>query len=125
VATFSDNYQLPTTFEVLGFTDRRLPEDVEVNLYRIAQEALNNAYKHAQATRADVLLQASGSRVILTVTDNGVGFLADVTGERDLRDRRMGLDGMKERAALVGGSLTIETQPGDGTSVIAIVPANA
>jgi signal transduction histidine kinase len=61
-------------------------------------------------------------RVILTVSDNGVGFSPDEEQRHQAHDRGMGLQGMKERAALVGGSLEIESRPNEGTSVVAIVP---
>ena len=123
-ATFTHNYHLPVIFECVGLEDYRLAQDIEINLYRIAQEALNNTYKHAKATRADIVLQKLDQRVILTVTDDGVGFVARPR-DRRAKDRGMGLEGMTERASLIGGTLEIETAPNQGTAVIVTVPALA
>ena len=124
-AAFAHNYELPVTFEAVGLDGGNLHQDVEINLYRIAQEALNNTYKHANATRADVLLQRADGRIILTISDDGVGFVAEEQQQRGPLERGIGLLGMMERATLLGGSLEIETKPGEGTSVIAIVPVDA
>jgi PAS domain S-box-containing protein len=125
VGAFAQNYELRVSFESVGVNDGNLHQDVEINLYRIAQEALNNVYKHAKASRADVLLQQSDGRVILTFSDDGVGFAADEQSQRGPLERGLGLLGMKERATLLGGAVEIESTPGQGTSVIAIVPAIA
>lgn len=122
-AAFSQTYALPVTFDCVGVSDGELHHDVETTLYRIAQEALNNTYKHAKATRAAVVLQKSDERMILTISDDGVGFVADAQQRRQPLERGMGLLGMQERVALLGGSLEIETKPKEGTSVVAIVPA--
>ena len=97
----------------------RMPADVETNLYRIVQEALNNAAKHAYASRADVLLDRRGSDIVLVVEDDGVGF-DPVAKEQS--DRGLGLVGMRERAKLIGGSLEIESACGHGTTVFVRAP---
>jgi signal transduction histidine kinase len=99
----------------------RLTSELEVNLYRIAQEALHNIHKHARAQHVDIFLQHTDGRMVLTVADDGCGF--DLEAARQARSERMGLVGMRERAALIGGRLEIETAPGDGTSVIVTAPA--
>jgi two-component system, NarL family, sensor kinase len=111
--------QLPVT--VTG-TDCRLPEHVEIALYRIAQEALQNIVKHARATRAEVELRCDESRAVLRVTDDGQGF--DV-GARSGTEASYGIRSMGERAELVGGRLTVSSRPGLGTTVTATVPARA
>jgi PAS domain S-box-containing protein len=122
-SAFAQNFSLPITFECVGVTDGELDTDIEINLYRIAQEAVNNALKHAKASRVDVVLQKLDGRVILTISDDGVGFVRDEERERPGIDRGLGLLGMRERATLLGGTLEIETKPNEGTSVIAMVPA--
>jgi two-component system sensor histidine kinase NreB len=97
----------------------RLSAETETNLYRITQEALNNILKYAQAGRADVLLERRNDHVVLIVEDDGVGF--DLKNQATL-DKGLGLIGMRERAALVGGTLEIESQPQQGTTVFARVP---
>ena len=90
-------------------------------LYRIAQEALTNVSKHARATLVRVSLQAEADAVCLEVADNGKSF--DVTGSLSARRRkRLGIIGMRERAEMVGGTFTIESAPGVGTTVRTRVP---
>ncbi|MGH3398000.1 MAG: GAF domain-containing sensor histidine kinase [Streptosporangiaceae bacterium] len=109
----------PVTVTVTG-TGGQLPEHVEIALYRIAQEALQNVVKHAQASQAEVELRCDASRTTLRVTDNGQGFdLAARPGD----EFSYGLRSMAERAELVGGRLTVTSRPGLGTSVTATVPA--
>ena len=78
---------------------------------------MTNVLKHAGATRVSVVLQRSAGLVTAVVEDDGVGFEADRLG-----GRRLGVLGMRERAALVGGTLAVESGPGRGTTVIARVP---
>ena len=93
-----------------------LPGRVEQDLYRIAQEALNNILRHARARRVAVTLEARGDRVRLDVADDGAGFdPAQPSGG-------LGLKGMRERAESHGGTLTIESAPGAGTRVRVEVP---
>jgi signal transduction histidine kinase len=87
---------------------------VDAEVLRIAQEALANALRHAGAERVDVSLEGRNGTVVLTVTDDGVGFDADAPA---LRSRRLGLTSMEERARSVGGELAIESRPGAGTTV--------
>ena len=90
------------------------------SFYRVAQEALNNVLKHAHASRVDVLVEPRDGFVRLVVEDNGVGF---DPAERDLaRDKGIGIIGMHERASLIGASLQIESQPGQGTAVYLEAP---
>jgi hypothetical protein len=100
-------------------TECPLPEHVVIALYRIAQEALQNVVKHAQATQAEVELRCDASSVLLRVTDNRQGF--DV-GARSDSETFYGLRSMTERAELVGGRLTVTSRPGLGTTVTATVP---
>ncbi|OGK97338.1 MAG: hypothetical protein A3E31_17190 [Candidatus Rokubacteria bacterium RIFCSPHIGHO2_12_FULL_73_22] len=102
--------------------DQRLPGSVEIAVYRIVQEALTNIAKHADASAVSVLLERRDDSVRIIVEDDGRGFDAHaVLVSRDA-DRRLGLHGMHERALLLGGSLTIESAPGRGTSVFADIP---
>ena len=101
--------------------EERVPE-VETMLYRLAQEALNNIVKHARAECADVVLERSAEYLSLIVEDNGIGFDLSSVGSIG---GGVGLLGMRERAALVGADLQIESTPGRGTTVIVRVPAHA
>jgi len=98
---------------------RFMPE-IETNLYRIAQESLNNTHKHAKAKSVEVVLEKRDGMIVLLVEDDGKGF-----NPEDKKNRRkgIGLIGMKERAALVGGSLEIESAAGWGTTIFVRVPA--
>ncbi len=101
----------------------RLPPETETALFRIAQEAMNNVAKHAQATRVSIHLELAEGRVTATIQDDGRGFdLAEVMEARD-PIQRMGLLGMRERASLVGGNLRIVSRPGTGTRIELEVPA--
>jgi len=108
-----------TTLQVVGM-ERRLPKDVELVLYRVAQEALTNVTRHSRARTARLLVERRDGLVSLTVEDDGDGFDLAAT----LADPRgLGLSGMRERMTLVGGTLTIESAPGRGTRLTATAPA--
>jgi signal transduction histidine kinase len=100
----------------------RLSPEAESALYRITQEALNNAQKYSQASRVDVLLERRDSNVVLIVEDDGVGF--DARKDTAAEAGGLGLVGMRERATLVGGTLEIESRPGEGTAIFARVPVS-
>jgi PAS domain S-box-containing protein len=118
VREWAAHYGIP--FEFRAGVEGRLKPEVEINLYRIAQEALNNVMKHAGASRVDVVLDRRDEEVVLIVEDDGKGF----TPERAIDgEKGMGLLSIKERAAQVGGTLEIETGPGAGTTVYVRVPA--
>lgn len=94
-----------------------LPPAVEVGLYRIAQEALQNALRHAAASRVSLRLESLPDRVRLTVEDDGRGFAIE-----DATASRFGLVGMRERTRLLGGTFYIESSPGAGTRITTEVP---
>jgi signal transduction histidine kinase len=87
-------------------------------LYRIAQEALHNAGRHARATRVRIGLSEDDAQIRLEVSDNGVGF-----DSQGAYPGHFGLNTMRERATELGGSIEIESRPQAGTSVRAIIPA--
>jgi len=120
VREWSKNFGIRSQFHARGFTTARLARDVETSLYRIAQEALNNIYKHATANSVAVLLERRGDEAVLVVEDDGQGF--DRTKLTGSSETGIGLIGMDERASLVGGTLEIETAPGRGTTVFVRVP---
>jgi signal transduction histidine kinase len=112
---------LEAEFRVQG-EERRLSSEVELMLFRIAQEALNNVRKHAQATRAVTVVELSDSAVRMTVQDNGKGFRPPRFTEHPATASGLGLIGMHERARLLGGTLVVDSMPGQGTKVIVNVP---
>jgi signal transduction histidine kinase/DNA-binding response OmpR family regulator len=93
--------------------DVELAAPVEEELYRIAQEALNNSLRHAAATTVTVYIYAKDERVEMEIVDNGKGFDPGATQDRG----GLGLIGIRERAAKIGGSLTLQSAPGEGTTV--------
>lgn len=101
----------------LGFTAR-----LEAGLYRVAQEALSNVRKHARARRVWLKLSRDESSVTLDVRDDGVGFDPDQLGDPAVDQGHYGLVGMRERARLLGGQLTIASAPGKGTRLTVRVP---
>jgi signal transduction histidine kinase len=108
---------LKTDLRVHGTPE--LESAVEVELYRIVQEALNNAFRHAQADTVEVELDARDGVVGIIVRDDGVGF---DPGARTIRERRLGLTSMRERAERLGGTFRVESSPGAGTTVSVEVP---
>jgi signal transduction histidine kinase len=98
----------------------RLPGRVEVTLYRIAQEAITNIVRHARVDRASLVVLQQRQDAVLLVEDRGCGF--DPVLTQSDGDARWGLAGMKERAALLGGSCTVESVAGEGTTVRVKVP---
>lgn len=99
--------------------ERRLPEAVEHELFRIVQEAVTNVVRHAGASSLAVTIDLGPGRATVTVGDDGVGFVPDA---RPVRSRRLGLTSMRERAQGLGGSLAIDSSPGKGTTVRVEVP---
>jgi signal transduction histidine kinase len=98
----------------------RLAMAREEHLYRIAQEALRNALRHAEPTEVTVTLAARNGSVVLEVVDDGCGFDPATAGGAA---RRLGLASMHERARATGGKLTVHSRPGGGTTITVRVPA--
>lgn len=117
---WSRQFGIPVRTRVRGPEQGGLPTETETVLYRIAQEALNNVAKHAQARHVDIALEYDEGEVSLIIRDDGVGFHLEATSAAN--HRGLGLAGMRERAALVGGSLEIESAPGAGATIFARVP---
>jgi signal transduction histidine kinase len=100
----------PVTTTVVG--ECHPPVEVRLAFYRIAQEALNNVVKHAQASRAIIRLECTGERVILSINDNGRGFDPEA-----VRSHRLGLNIMRERATAVGATFAVASEPDSGTEI--------
>ena len=108
----------PIELRIAAAPALRAPASAQV--FRIAQEALQNALRHADATRIEVVLEDGGGTLALVVADDGRGF---DPAAPDVRGRRLGLTSMQERAADLGGRLVVDTRPGAGTTVRLEVPA--
>jgi len=115
LAGFGESSGILTDLES-GLGDERLPGEVETTLYRILQEALTNVGKHAEAKRVSVVLTRRGGEVSAVIEDDGRGFDPKAGGAG------LGLVGMRERVALVGGRMTIESHEGAGTTIHVEVP---
>ena len=96
----------------------RLCPDIETTVYRVVQEAMTNVVRHAHATRVSVLVERHDGYVLAIIEDDGVGF----DPEEAMHRSRLGLFGMQERAETYGGSFTIESSAGSGTTVFLKLP---
>ena len=121
VQDWSARVGIEATLHSSGLLDERLPADTETALYRIAQEALTNVAKHANASRVEIILERRGNNVQLVIEDDGKGFAPST--ERS--GQGFGLLGMRERAALVGAALEIESTPGTGTTIFVRMTVDA
>jgi signal transduction histidine kinase len=115
---------IATRFHGSAIDQVPLGPEAEVNLFRIAQEALNNVHKHANASSVDVQLQLRDDAVVLVIEDDGEGF-EEPASAAEHRDQGMGHIGMHERATLMHGTLEVESRRGGGTTVIIAVPIGA
>ena len=115
-------FHTPLDLQLSGLEGRRLDPSVETTVYRIVQEALTNVAKYAQAQHVSVLVEARDSLLTAIIEDDGCGFEVGSVQKDGLAAKKLGLYGMRERAELVGGSLTIESQPGSGAAVFVRIP---
>src|ERR1700741_3697815 len=122
VEAWSSRWQIPSDFHSNGVTHQRLALPLETPIYRIAQEALTNVARHASAQTVSLILERVDDRIGVIIEDDGCGFDVETVMKNPAKDQRLGLLGMEERVALVGGSLTIESTRGTGTSVYVRIP---
>ena len=124
--TFLKHFREQTGVQV-GLTAQAAVEqlrgDQRTVLYRVAQEALTNVARHAQASRVEVRVRKLNGHVCLEIKDNGKGLPAKRPGPANLKTR-LGLLGMRERVTMISGKLTIKSSPGKGTSIRAQIPLN-
>lgn len=121
---WSHRYGVESDFHTVGLDGERFPAEVETTLYRVVQEGLNNVVKHAGATRAGLVLEWRNGVVSAILEDDGRGFEADTLSSPE-KARRLGLRGMRERVALMGGELEIESSRGVGTTLYVRLPVAA
>ena len=118
---FGRRYSIRCDFSSMG-PQGRLVQNVEASSYRIVQEALTNVAKHARATECRVRLECTDTGLFLSIEDNGVGF--DERARAQDERRGLGLIGIRERAAQLGGSAAIDSAPGKGTRLTVELPAH-
>jgi signal transduction histidine kinase len=117
---YCEQYQRRTEIQV-NINDRymknaRLPTEIEIALFRIAQEALNNVAKHANATRVDIELFEESGDVMMAITDNGIGFDTKAQSSHNLQ--HWGVPLMQERARAINGKFLLRSVPGQGTQIV-------
>ena len=122
VREWSKHFGISVEIVSPGMDNKRLPPEVETMLYRIAQESLNNIAKHSEAKNASLLLERRPDEIWLTIEDDGNGFEQKKQAVFGGEGKGLGLIGIQERAALVGGTAEIKSQPGNGTSIFVRVP---
>lgn len=116
-----ENSAIEIRVDIAG-EERVLPEAIKITVFRIIQECLNNVIKHSRATNVNIHLQFGPKNVRIYIRDNGVGFDLNMVALRRTHRPSLGLAGMEERAALLGGSLSVSSRPGYGTEVEALIP---
>ncbi len=121
VKEYQHKFPIEVDFQASGFK-KRLPPEMETAIYRIVQESLTNIAKHAQAHTATITLREDADAVYATISDDGKGFDLDELQRGQDRDRGLGLVGMHERAHLLGGTLAVESAPGQGTTIQFRIP---
>jgi PAS domain S-box-containing protein len=124
VEEWSARHDIPAEFEATGLELAPIPPDIEIVIYRVLQEALTNVLKHADAQHVSVILEQRDGQVGAILEDDGRGFDSEAVQEAS-GQRRLGLLGIQERVALVGGTVTIESAPGRGTTMFVRIPMPA
>jgi PAS domain S-box-containing protein len=119
---YAQSYGLTVRVQTDGLDSNRLPSPVETTLYRIMQEALTNIARHAAAKAVRIALTRQPSGVDMMVEDDGYGFDVETTLRTSTSSGHLGLYGMCERAMLLGGSVTIESKRGKGTTIAVHIP---
>ena len=120
-SSVSDYSGIEVKVKVLG-KERRLSEEEEIAIFRITQEAMRNIWRHSKATNAEITVDFGDNIIEVTVSDNGMGFELPTDMSYLAKAGKLGLTGMLERAQLIGGKLTIHSQPGNGTYITVELP---
>jgi signal transduction histidine kinase len=122
---YANNIQEHSTISVrvdIVGEERELDDAMKIAIFRIIQESLNNIIKHSQASHVNIYLQFEEKNVRINVRDNGIGFDLDQAKQTRTSRPSLGLAGMEERAALLGGTVIVQSRPGYGTEVEALIP---
>lgn len=122
VQDYQEKYKLEVDLLVTGIHNYRFSSEIETSLYRIVQESLTNIARYAQAQTVSIIIEKRDQQLSVIVEDDGVGFNVEEVLRRDPTKHNLGLHGMRERVLLLGGNLTIESNPGTGTTIYVKVP---
>lgn len=117
---WASHFEIAAKFHSNGVVGKRFGREVETQLYRIAQEALNNIAKHARPSDVTIMLEKNADFLVLIIEDNGLGFDSEMTTNGSAKG--LGLVGMRERASLIGADIEIESAPGSGTAIFVRLP---
>jgi two-component system sensor histidine kinase DegS len=117
VESLEQNYGIESIFEVAG-NERDIPEDYQISLIRVVQEALTNIRRHSKATKAGVKLHFNEKQILLTIEDNGRGFTEDDKARSLTDTKKLGIIGMRDRIGSLGGAFDIYTETGKGTQIV-------
>ena len=124
VAEWQERYGIRVDIQTFG-RDDSLPPDVAAVLYRLVQEGLTNVLKHARAGKVSIVLEKKPEGLALVLEDDGIGFDPESVGRNAAgrgQPSGLGLSGMKERVALLGGSIAVESSPGNGSAIFVQIP---
>jgi signal transduction histidine kinase len=120
---WGERYGIDADLHVTGIDNAHLPHEIEIALYRIVQEALTNVLKHARADQVSIVIERRGNDLRLVIEDNGIGFNPEYEGDVLIEEENhLGLSGMRERLALLNGTLLIESAPRSGTALFVHIP---
>lgn len=119
---WSVRFNIPCEFNPDGNIDSEIQPEMAIGILRIVQEALTNIAKHAKASRARVVTYQTDGELVVTIEDDGVGFKVSEILRHKNESKRLGLLGMMERAAMLSGTLTIDSKPSKGTKVQLRIP---
>ncbi|MCJ7808294.1 MAG: ATP-binding protein, partial [Dehalococcoidia bacterium] len=115
------SYGIDASITIKG-TQRRFSPEMELELFRIAQEAFSNVRKHAQASKMNVIVEFGEGKTTVTIYDNGKGFDTGDNLANLPRTGKLGLAGMEERVRLISGTLRIQSELGKGTTIAVVIP---
>lgn len=121
IKRYAQRVDIKTEFQAIGFKERLAP-DVETTLYRVAQEALTNVARHAQAGKVRLRLERAENKVWASIEDDGRGFEVQDVIAHKLPAQGAGLFGIRERVTALGGTFDIQSQPGQGTRLSIEIP---
>jgi signal transduction histidine kinase len=125
VERWSERYGIPVETRIGGLPIHGGDDEMKTTIYRVLQEALTNVARHADARHVSLLLECRDGSIRLIIEDNGRGFDVEAVMRDGIGRQRLGLAGIRERAALAGGTLTVEATPARGTTIYVRLPLPA